>query len=140
MTVAKTKPIIGRVERIEFVDADIKHLPAKVDTGAYRSSIWATHIREADEMLYFTLLGPSSPHFTGKEVSTTEYKLVQVENYFGHRQQRYSVFLRVRVGGKLIKSNFTLANRAVKTYSALIGRKLLKSRFIVDVSRGDPIE
>ncbi len=140
MSIAKRKPTIGRVERVEFLDANIKGLPAKVDTGAYRSSIWATHIREEGGVLYFTLLGPASPYFTGKEVSTTEFKLVQVENSFGHRQQRYSVFLRIRVGGKLVKSNFTLANRAVKTYPALIGRKLLKNRFVVDVSQGDPIE
>jgi hypothetical protein len=135
-----SKPVIGRVERIELVDAGIKNLPAKVDTGAYRSSIWATKIREKNGKLYFTLLGPRSPLYNGQELSTEEYKLVEVENSFGDKQCRYSIFLTVRVGGKLIKSNFTLANRSMKTYPALIGRKLLKNRFVVDVASGDPIE
>ena len=134
------KGTVGRVERIELVDAEIKGLPAKVDTGAYRSSIWATRISEKNGILTFRLLGPSSPYYTGKRITTTEYKLVKVENSFGDKQERYSVFLRIRIGGKLVKSNFTLANRGMKTYPALIGRKLLKNRFVVDVSKGEPLE
>ncbi|SRR5581483_5262412 len=134
------KPVVGRVERVDFKDGNVIGLPAKVDTGAYRSSIWATKVREQDNTLYFTLLGPSSPFYSGVECSTKEYKIVDVENSFGHRQKRYSIFLHIRIGGKSIKSNFTLANRGAKTYSALIGRKLLKNRFIVDVSQGEPLK
>jgi hypothetical protein len=133
------KPVIGRVELISFPDAGVVKLRAKVDTGAYRSSIWATNVHEADGKLYFTLLGPDSEHYSGIELSTDVYKQVQVENSFGHKQERYSVFLRVEIAGRKIRSNFTLANRGAKTYSALIGRKMLKNRFIVDVSCGDPI-
>jgi hypothetical protein len=133
------KPTIGRVQPITFVDAGVDNLPAKVDTGAYRSSIWATNIHEKDGRLYYTLLGESSPFYSGKELSTDEYRLVSVESSFGHKQQRYSVFLKVTVAGKLIRSNFTLADRALKTYPALIGRKMLKNRFVVDVSEGTPL-
>jgi len=134
------KRIIGRAERIKFPDAGIQNLPAKVDTGAYRSSVWATNIHEKDGRLYFTLLGPSSEFYTGKELSTSEYKVVEVESSFGHKQKRYSIFLHVVIGRKRVRSNFTLANRATKTYSALIGRKMLKNRFVVDVTQGEPIE
>lgn len=137
----QAKPTLGRVELIDFLEADVSRLPAKVDTGAYRSSIWASRIREKDGVLYFTLLGPDSGYcyYSGKELTTQEFKIVQVENSFGHKEKRYSIFLKVRVGGKTIKSNFTLANRALKTYPALIGRKMLKNRFIVDVSKGVPV-
>lgn len=134
------RPTVGRVERIDFLDAGVIGLPAKVDTGAYRSSIWATNVREEDGVLYFTLLGPESEFYSGVEMNTTEYKVVQVENSFGHKQTRYSIFLRVRVAGRTIRSNFTLANRAAKTYSSLIGRKMLKNRFMVDVSQGDALD
>jgi hypothetical protein len=91
-------------------------------------------------VLYFKLLGSKSDWYTGQELSTSEYKLVDVENSFGHKQKRYSVFLRVRIAGRTIRSNFTLANRAGKTYPALAGRKMLKDRFVVDVSRGKPLK
>ena len=134
-----SKPVVGRVEALTFIDAGINDLPAKVDTGAYRSSIWATNVYEKKGELFFTLLGPESSFYTGKELSTKEYRLVSVESSFGHKQQRYSVFLRVTVAGKRIRSNFTLANRQTKTYPALVGRKMLKGRFVVDVSKGVPL-
>jgi hypothetical protein len=137
---SESKTVIGRAERIDFIDGSIAGLPVKVDTGAYRSSIWATKIHEQDGMLRFTLLGPSSPFYSGAMVETAEYKKVQVENSFGHRQERYSVFLQVSVAGKKIRSNFTLANRSTKKYPALIGRKMLKNRFIVDVAQGEPLK
>ena len=136
---ADGKSVIGRVECVDFLDADIKGLRAKVDTGAYRSSIWATNVHTKDGVLYFTLLGPAAADYSGKELQTIEFKRVEVENSFGHKQTRYSIFLRVRIAGRTVRSNFTLANRESKTYSALIGRKLLKNRFVVDVAQGDPI-
>lgn len=132
--------VIGRVERIDFVDAGIEGLPVKIDTGAYRSSIWASNIHVEADTLHFILLGPKSAWYTGQELTTKEFKLVDVESSFGHKQQRYSVFLNVRVAGHLIRSNFTLANRAAKTYPALVGRKMLKNRFVVDVAQGEPLK
>ena len=133
------KTTIGRVERLTFIDGKVENLPVKIDTGAYRSSIWATKVHEEGKKLFFTLLGPSSPYYSGVELSTDEYVLVSVENSFGHSQDRYSVFLSIEIAGRKIRSNFTLANRSTKKYAALVGRKMLKNRFIVDVSQGEPL-
>ncbi len=130
---------IGRAERVAFPASGISNLPAKIDTGAYRSSVWATNVHEKDGTLYYTLLGPESQEYTGVEQSTTEFKVIEVENSFGHKEDRYSIFLTIQIAGKKVKSNFTLANRGMKTYPALIGRKLLRNRFIVDVATGTPI-
>ena len=135
---SKTKATIGRIENINFSN-DMSNVLAKIDSGAYRSSVWASNIHEKNGVLYFCLLGPKSPKYTGKLFSTKNYKLIEVENSFGHKQERYSVFLGIKIAGKRVKSNFTLANRGMKTYPVLIGRKLLRNRFIVDVSIGDSI-
>ena len=132
--------IIGAAEKITFLDGGIRDLPIKIDTGAYRSSIWATNIYEKDGKLHFTLLGPKSKYYSGQEVITDKYKIVRVENSFGHNQERYSVYLWVSIRGRKIKSSFTLANRSMKTYPALVGRKLLRNRFLVDVTAGEPIK
>jgi glutathione synthase/RimK-type ligase-like ATP-grasp enzyme len=134
------KQVIGRADRLSFPEARVFDLPAKIDSGAYRSSIWATDIKEKSGVLYFKLLGPESPFYSGNELSTDEYKSVEVENSFGHKEIRFSIFLSVQIAGRKIRSNFTLANRGSKTYAALIGRKMLKNRFIVDVSVGQPLE
>ncbi len=135
----KLKAIVGRAERIDFPDGAILGVPAKIDTGAYRSSVWATDISEVNGTLHFRFLGSSSPFYTGELYTTDQYEIVDVENSFGHTQRRYSVYLRVRLGTKLVRSNFTLADRSKKTYPVLIGRKLLKGRYLVDVSEGQPL-
>jgi len=136
----RLKAVVGRAERVNFPDAEVFGVPAKIDTGAYRSSVWASNIHEEDGVLYYTLLGPKSELYSGKECSVTEYEVVEVENSFGQKEDRYSVYMRVKLGSKTVKSNFTLADRSVKTYPVLIGRKLLKGRYLVDVSEGQPLD
>ncbi len=135
----KLKSIVGRAERIDFPEAAIAGVPAKIDTGAFRSSVWASNIREGNGVLYFTLLGPESEFYSGRECTATKYELVEVENSFGQTEHRYSVHLQVRLGSRLVRSNFTLADRSKKTYPVLVGRKLLRGRYMVDVSEGQPI-
>lgn len=136
----KLKLVIGRAERVDFPDASVFGVPAKIDTGAYRTSVWASDIQEKDGMLTFKLLGPESEWYSGKECQTDTYEIVEVENSFGAKETRYSVFMRIKVGAKTVKSNVTLSDRSAKTYPILIGRKMLKGRYIVDVAEGDPID
>ena len=46
--------------------------------------------------------------------------------------KRGVVMARVKVGNKIFRVNFTLANRAHMKYDVLIGRNLLKKGFIID--------
>lgn len=136
----KLKAIVGRAERIDFPVCGLIGVPAKIDTGAYRSSVWATDIREADGGLLFKLLGPESDYYSGQECRADTFEVIEVENSFGHKEQRYSVHLQVRLGSKLVRSNFTLADRSKKIYPVLIGRKLLRGKYVVDVAEGQPVE
>jgi hypothetical protein len=136
----KLKAVIGRAERVDFPSAGVFNVPAKIDTGAYRTSVWATDIKEKDGLLTFKLMGPGSEFYSGQECSTKNYELVDVENSFGQKEKRYSIQLQVKVGHKKIRTNITLADRSKKTYPVLIGRKFLRGRYLVDVSEGEPIE
>jgi hypothetical protein len=136
----KLKAIVGRAERIDFPEGSILAVPAKIDTGAFRSSVWASDVREEDGHLVFKLLGPESPYYSGQDVRVVKYEVVDVENSFGHSEKRYSISLKVRLGSKSVRSNFTLADRSKKTYPVLIGRKLLRGRYVVDVAEGQPLE
>ena len=129
------KVIIGRSERLSFVGLNIADVPVKVDTGAYRSALHAANIVELDGVLTFELLGghpvcgAMSTH-----VSTEEFSKVWVANSFGHRQERYEVRLRVKLGPKVFQARFTLADRSKKIYPILLGRTLLNHRFLIDTS------
>lgn len=136
----RMKVVVGRVERVNFPQFDVESVPAKIDTGAYRSSIWATDVDEKDGRLSFTLFDPTSEWYTGRYYTTSRYEVVDVENSFGHKQKRYSVFIKIKMGPKIVVTNFTLADRSMKIYPVLIGRKLLKGRYVVDVAEGEPLD
>lgn len=131
----KDPQVIGKTVTISLPSSGIYELPAKVDTGADGSSIWASNITENDGQLSYSLLGPSSDKYTGQIFTTTDYKRMIVKNSFGASERRFSVNLTVEIEGRKVKARFTLANRMLKSYPALIGRRLLNKRFIVDVSK-----
>src|SRR5690606_5030536 len=131
------KTVIGRAEVVNFVDYGILHVPAKTDTGAYRSAIHASDILldEATGTLSFQLLGdhPICGPMSQK-VETTNFDRVWVANSFGHREERFEVKLKIKIGPKIFIARFTLADRSKKIYPILLGRKLLNHRFFVDSS------
>jgi len=129
------KVIVGRAEELSFVEFDMQDVPAKVDTGAYRSAVHASNIKlsKDGQVLNFELLGGhpvcgSMSH----NVSTTHFTQVKIANSFGHEELRYEVKLRVKLGPKVFWATFSLADRSRKIYPILIGRKMLNNRFIVD--------
>jgi hypothetical protein len=129
------KVIIGRSELLSFVDTDALKVPAKTDTGAYRSAVHASDIRIEDGLLKFKLLGGHPVcGVLSKEIATDEYTQVKVANSFGHEEERYEVKLKVKLGPKVFQARFTLADRSKKIYPILLGRKLLNHRFLVDSS------
>lgn len=129
------KLVIGRSERLDFVDLEIHGVPAKVDTGAYRSAIHASDITEEDGVVSFTVFGnhPVCGRMA-QRLSTSEYQKVMVANSFGHREERYDIKFRVKLGPKVFKAKFTLADRSKKIYPILLGRTMLNRRFLVDTN------
>jgi hypothetical protein len=68
-------------------------------------------------------------------ITTRNFTKVWVANSFGHREERYEVQLKVKLGPKVFFARFTLANRAKKIYPVLLGRKLLNDRFLIDSAK-----
>ena len=126
--------IIGSIELIEV--AGIKDIPAKVDTGADSSSIWASNIdMEKDGTLVFSLFSEKSPLYTGERIKSTDYVAKSVRSSHGDKQIRYRVKLPVTINNKTFTTTFTLANRSRNHFPVLIGRHTLEGNFLVDVSR-----
>lgn len=135
----KTKKVIGRAESITLPELGDTKIPARVDTGAKTSSIWASHIREEDGVLHFTLFDEPSDLYTGRTHHIHEFEKVVVASSNGHEQERYRVRLLIKLKGKRIRSRFTLADRSTQVYPVLLGRNVLRGKFIVDVVKGKPL-
>lgn len=138
-TAVKTKKVIGRAESIALPELGDAEVPARVDTGARTSSIWASHMREEDGVLYFTLFDEPSDLYTGRTHHTHQFEKVIVISSNGQEQERYCVRLLIKLKGKRIRCRFTLADRSTQVYPVLLGRNVLRGKFIVDVTKGKPL-
>lgn len=113
------------------------NVPAKVDTGADSSAIWASKIRVTkDGILKFVLFGEGSPFYTGKVIKTSDFKIASVKSSNGQTQIRYRVPLAFKVNGRRVRAMFNLSDRSKNQFPVLIGRRTLHNKFIVDVAQG----
>lgn len=126
---------IGTIELVSLPDDRIKDVPAKIDTGADSSAIWASDIQLKDGKLYFNFFGPGSAYYRKKRVVSTAFKTTSVKNSFGHEEFRYKIRIKVKIGDHTFTRWFSLADRSRNTYPILLGKNFLKNRFVVDVSR-----
>lgn len=137
MSTSKFPVVIGRSERLS-IQGIAPDIPAKIDTGAYRSSIHCISKKlitaPHGEKLKVELLGhPASPVVYNLEFA--DFERVSITNSFGSEEERFEVTLKIKLGPKVFNTSFTLADRANNLFPVLVGRKLLKKRFLVDVSR-----
>lgn len=131
--------LIGRREFIDFPTLGIYGIEAKLDTGAYTSSIHceniSVHNKEGKLILSFTI----SQIIHGVEQSKTfyfeEFSKKKIKNSFGELEERYTIKTIVKLGSKKIKATISLSNREKMRYPVLIGRKLIKGKFIIDVNK-----
>ncbi|HSW37750.1 MAG TPA: RimK/LysX family protein [Candidatus Saccharimonadales bacterium] len=131
--------IIGRAEKVDFPELSLKRVPARVDTGAKTSSIWASHVKEQGGVLEFVLFDKKNKPFTGEIVKTRIYEKRMVASSMGKSEERCFVRLLVKIKGRNIRATFSLANRSQQVYPVLVGRNILRGKFVVDVKKGQPL-
>jgi hypothetical protein len=119
--------IIGRAERVNLPTLGLKGVPAKLEI--------------IDNELHCVFFGKGSPFYTGETVTfkNKDIDLTRIANSFGHKELRYKVKIPMEIKKRTIKATITLTDRSTKLYPILIGRSMLKGKFIVDVSRGTPL-
>ena len=131
------KTTVGRNVNVDLV-GHAEQVPAKVDTGADSSSVWASNVVILPNgTLNFVLFDTESQFYDGKTIETNEYTVAMVRSSTGHQEIRYRVILPVRIKGRRIKAAFNLSNRSRNLYPILIGRRTLSEKFIVDVTMAD---
>jgi hypothetical protein len=137
----RPKLIIGARDKIDLPEFNLLDLPCKVDTGAATSAIhcYKVQLREINgkEVISFRLLDPAHEAYNGKEFRTHNFKEKKITSSSGHSEYRYVIKSRIVLFGKEIETEFTLADRIRMRYPVLLGRKLLRRRFIVDVTQKD---
>jgi len=133
------KRIIGRREKITLPEWELKLISAKVDTGAYTSSIHCEYAEEKEEngrmFLEFKVLAPGHIKYKNKVIRTDDYTQKKVKNSFGVAEVRYKVNTIISMFGEEFTAEFTLSDRSKMRNAILIGRKTLKGKFLVDIDQ-----
>lgn len=126
--------VIGRREMVDFPLLSISKMEAKMDTGAYTSSLHCENIlinyENSKPILYFTIKQTES-----KTYRFEEYGQKKIKNSFGEMEERYVIKTIICIGKKRIHSTISLSNRDNMRYPVLIGRRLLKRKFLIDVNQ-----
>ena len=132
----KDKQIIGKAEEVILPELQSEAICVRVDTGAKTSAIWVSVVKETSKGLEVIFFGPDSPYYTGKPVIFDTYSETVVASSNGAMERRYKVRLLVEISGRRIRAGFTLADRSAQVYPILVGRNVLRGKFLVDVSIG----
>ncbi|WP_221390133.1 RimK/LysX family protein [Dyadobacter sp. NIV53] len=135
----KPVEIIGATDIVDLPDLDWYHVPVRVDSGATTSSIHCSRVKLIKEdnhtiLRFYLDAKKGAPQ---QSFSVQDFKETVVRNSSGKEEKRYVIKTRIKLFGRKIRTEFSLANRQKMSYPILLGRKLLKNRFIIDVAQKD---
>ena len=123
----KPKQIIGRKEQVDFPELGVTKIIAKIDTGAYSNTLHCREIKRKEKKLCFKVMNEKEHRFEN-------FSQKKIKNSFGEAEKRYIIKTKIRIAGRTIKSIISLTDRGNMRYPVLIGRRLLRNKFVVDVS------
>jgi hypothetical protein len=126
---AEEKITLGAVEDVILLPWGVR-LPARIDTGAAKSSLDARELVIQDGMAEFKL----PQEFGGVQLRLPIIEWEHVRSPDG-RQQRPVVELELCIGSKRIRSKVNLTDRSMVKYPLILGRNFLRKNFVVDVKR-----
>ncbi|RAW01048.1 ATP-dependent zinc protease family protein [Pseudochryseolinea flava] len=127
--------ILGRYDRVDLPELGLSDIHAKIDTGAYTSSLHCRRAQIVDGKLEFVLLDEEHPEFTGMKFVFTQFEVRDIKNSFGEVERRFVITTTLKIFEEEIVTEFSLSNRGSLKFPILIGRKILRDRYLIDVKK-----
>jgi hypothetical protein len=129
--------VLGRSDRFDLPELGLTDIHAKIDTGAYNCSLHCSSAEVVNGKLEFVLLDEEHPEFTGMKFSFKRFEKREIKNSFGEAELRFVIKTKIKVFDHVIKAEFSLSNRGNLKFPVLLGRKTLRNRFLIDVTKKD---
>jgi hypothetical protein len=126
---AAEKIILGAVEDVVILPWGIT-VTARIDTGAATSSLDVCEYKVVGKQVTFTLADRCGGHKIRRQL----LRMKTIHTSEGS-DQRPIVMMDICLGSNLIKTHVTLNDRSKMEHPLLVGRRTLRGRYIVDVSR-----
>jgi hypothetical protein len=132
--------LIGWKEYLDFPDWHLRHVRAKIDTGAYSSALDVCHYELSEApgggLLATLSLALSRRHPERlKRVQVPVLRMVGVSNSGGVREERPLIETVIRLGPVFKRIRLTVTDRSRMRHRMLLGRQALAGSFLVDVSQ-----
>ncbi|HWP93833.1 MAG TPA: RimK/LysX family protein [Thermodesulfobacteriota bacterium] len=135
------KIVIGRRDKIDLPELSLYDVDAKIDTGAYTSSIHCRNIKVIEKdgvkKIRFNLFDPTHPSKGNKRITLPVHAKRRIKNSSGQAEERYIIKTQILLFGQVFDIELSLTDRSRMEYPLLLGRKLLSNRFIVDVAEAN---
>lgn len=130
--------IIGRIDKADFPELNLRNINIKVDTGAFTSSIHTHDVKEielnGEKHIEFKLLDPSHPKYENIIFKVKSYEVKTLKSSFGNSEQRFIIKTNILIFDQEYPIEMSLSDRSDMKFPVLLGRKFLNKRFIVDTS------
>ncbi|GLU54252.1 ATP-dependent zinc protease family protein [Dyadobacter frigoris] len=131
--------LIGATDIVDLPELGWYHVPVRVDSGATTSAIHCARVKlikegEHERLCFYLDVKKGAPE---QSYTVSDFKETVVRNSSGKEEKRYVIKTQITIFGRKIRTEFSLANRKKMSYPILLGRKLLKGRFLIDVSKKD---
>jgi len=128
---------LGRSDRVDLPGLGLTDIHAKIDTGAYTCSLHCSRAEVVNGKLEFVLLDEEHPEFTGMKFVFKKYDQREIKNSFGEAELRFVIKTKIKIYDTVIRAEFSLSNRGNLKFPVLLGRKILRNRFLIDVTKKD---
>jgi hypothetical protein len=128
---------LGRSDRVDLPGLGLENIHAKIDTGAYTCSLHCSSAEVVNGKLEFVLLDEEHPEFTGMKFTVKKFTQREIKNSFGEAELRYVIKTTIKIFDRKIRAEFTLSDREKLRFPVLLGRKILRNRFLIDVTKKD---
>ncbi|MGC9353416.1 MAG: ATP-dependent zinc protease [Mariniphaga sp.] len=139
MVLKKERVIIGRKDKADFPQLELKGIDVKIDSGAYTSSFHGHHIEQftqnGKEKVKCSFLDPDHPMYHEKEFVFDIFKIRRVKSSNGQVEERISIKTEITLFGNNYPIELTLTERTDMRYPVLLGRKFISKKFFIDTSR-----
>jgi hypothetical protein len=80
-------------------------------------------------------LDDEHPEFTGMKFVSREFTEREIKNSFGVAEKRYVIITTVKIFSEQISAEFSLSDRDELRFPILLGRKILRDRYLIDVTK-----
>ena len=129
--------ILGRSDRVDLPGLGLVNIHAKIDTGAFTSSLHCSRAEVVNGRLEFVLLDEEHPEFTGMKFTADKFTKREIKNSFGEAETRFVIRTKVKIFNRVITAEFSLSDRDNLRFPVLLGRKIIRNRYLINVAEKD---